>query len=156
MTAKRIKSTNDEVLRRVHLVVRMLNDGRTTYQIYQYTSALKAKEERGESLTDQEQDYNWKVTERQVYEYSEKAYDIIDKLAMQSAETYYKQSLERLNTLYRGAIRKNNFHAALKAQEMIMRITGVNDFNKKDELNVTEGEKKGSDFILPNGEVMSI
>lgn len=155
------KARKTEINKRIHICVKLLNDGLNVYQISQIMTKVGDKRRRGEKLTEEEEKMDWNVNERQVYEYADKAIKIIEEFALQNSLTNYKQALHRYNKIYNLAMKKNNLAAALKAQERIDFLTALGSYIEKygapgDKQTGDSPDQAGSVFILPDGTKLRI
>ncbi len=106
------KSTNYEIIRRVKLVIDLILDGLSRYEIVQYGSE------------------KWKITNRQVDDYIAYATKRIDRMAEKAEQKAFNRIRVRLERQYRRSIQKDDGRLTIIILDRMCRLYGLDQPSK--------------------------
>lgn len=121
------KSTKNEVDRRVEIVFNLLIDGWSPMQIHRYTSEMASLPV---GHPDRKEEMAWSVGDRQIYDYVDKAEELIDQYRKPNRERAMNKALVRYENLLRRSLAEKDFRTAKSIQERIDKLMGLDEAAK--------------------------
>lgn len=143
------KSDSTTVNRRIERCLQWIIEGWSHYRIAQYIAANSNLRESGDDRYNSELD--WKVQERQVYMYCERAQTTFEEMQKPKRSAEWNKAYQRYTEILRRALADKDYSNARLAQSQIDKLTGVQEFGGGPPTAATQSIIK-----LPGGVEVSI
>lgn len=124
------KITNAELDERVSIIFELLCKGVTSHEIFQYVS----------------KNYEWNVSERQLYNYLGKANEKFKELSEKHKDIEFGKSVTRLNLLFYRSLKIQDYKTCLQIQKEIGLLFGLNEPTKTENNVNLKDELSGVDY----------